>query len=189
MRTREPSVTPAGSFTSMRLLLPVRSSVSSITRVAPVNASSTVTWIGCSTSRPFRDVEAVRRVVVVLAPGVPEPNSDSKKSEKPPPPARPEVWRPRMSSRSSAVTVRVRGRPPPPNRSSKSTEAPPAEPKRSYFFRFSASERTSYASLTSLNLSCAFLSGLTSGCSSRASFRYAWRISLSEAVLETPRIA
>ena len=87
----------------------------------------------------------------------------------------------------------------PPNRSdrspkSKLTFAPPpgnpparpsAEPNASYCFRFSGSERTSYAPCTSLKRSS--FPGFVSGCTSRTSLRYAFLISSCEAFFETPR--
>ena len=48
---------------------------------------------------------------------------------------------------------------------------PSGSPPRSTMRRFSGSDSTSYAALTSANRSCAPASGLTSGCSSRASRR------------------
>ena len=58
----------------------------------------------------------------------------------------------------------------------------------SYFFRFSGSESTEYASPTSLKRSAApGLSGLASGWYSFASFRYAFLISDWSAFSETPR--
>ncbi len=63
-------------------------------------------------------------------------------------------------------------------------------PSSSYFFRFSGSPRTSYASLMSLKrLSAALSPGLTSGWCLRASFRYACLISFSLAVFATPSVA
>ena len=65
--------------------------------------------------------------------------------------------------------------------------APPAAPNVSYAFRFSGSESRSYAACTSLNLSSAPLSpGLRSGWYSRASLRYAFLISSSDAFFATP---
>ena len=63
-------------------------------------------------------------------------------------------------------------------------------PSSSYFFRFSGSPRTSFASLISLNFASAPLSfGFTSGWCFRASFRKACLISLSVAVFGTPSVA
>ena len=62
-------------------------------------------------------------------------------------------------------------------------------PSSSYLRRLSGSPSTSYASLISLNVASADLSpGFTSGWSLRASLRYACLISFSEAVLATPSV-
>ena len=60
-------------------------------------------------------------------------------------------------------------------------------PPRSTTWRFCGSESTSYAAVTALNCSCASGSGLTSGCSVRASLRYAFFSSSSVASCATPR--
>ena len=72
-----------------------------------------------------------------------------------------------------------------------SNPAPNAScPPRSYFARFSGSERTPNASETSLKLASAVLSpGFTSGWYFRASLRYAALRSFSVAVRGTPRIS
>src|SRR5580658_7825611 len=78
---------------------------------------------------------------------------------------------------------------PPKNASMMSLNGNPAVPKppappgangsapRSYICRFCGSDSTSYAWVISLNRSCVTGSGLTSGCSSLASRRYAFLIS------------
>ena len=81
-------------------------------------------------------------------------------------------------------------RPPkPPNGPPAGPTPPPGasgSPPRSTISRFCGSDRTSYAAVTSLNRSCAAGSGLTSGCRSRASFRYARLICSVEASRRTP---
>ena len=85
-------------------------------------------------------------------------------------------------------------------RSPKSTLTPPGpgpvgprpfvEPKRSYAFRFSSSERTSYAVCTCLKRSSAALSPwFVSGWYWRASLRYAFLISSAEAPFLTPSVS
>src|SRR4051812_17092221 len=84
----------------------------------------------------------------------------------------------------------------PRSKSEKSNVVPPgpaagprpfAAPKRSYCFRFSGSESTSYAPCTSLKRSS--LPGFVSGCTSRTSLRYAFLISSCEAFFGTPSVS
>ena len=103
-------------------------------------------------------------------------------------------WPPKNDEKMSPMPPK-----PPPNRSSKSTypdpppypppAAPGTVPKRSYCARLLGSERTSYASLSSLNWSSASAALFTSGCSSRARRRNAFLISASDASFDTPRIS
>jgi len=90
-----------------------------------------------------------------------------------------------------ASMMSLNGKPAPPN-----GPAPPAPPPgangsapRSYISRFLGSESTSYAWVISLNRSWVSGSGLTSGCSSRASRRYAFLISSGLASRRTPKVA
>ena len=88
-----------------------------------------------------------------------------------------------MSPRSMSPISKPPKPPPPPKLGST-----PAWPNWSYFARFSLSDRTSYASLTSLNLASAPLSpGFMSGWYCLASLRYAFFNSSSEAPLDTPK--
>src|SRR4051794_3485973 len=84
------------------------------------------------------------------------------------------------------------------SKSPKSTLPPPGpgwprplvEPNRSYAFRFSGSERTSYAVCTCLKRSSAPLSPwFVSGWNWRASLRYAFLISSDEAPFFTPSVS
>ena len=65
---------------------------------------------------------------------------------------------------------------------------PNSDRASSYSRRRDSSESTPYASETSLNRASALASpGFLSGCSSRASLRYAFLMSAPEASLATPR--
>ena len=104
-----------------------------------------------------------------------------------PPPPRPNIW-PRMSPSPSPPMSKRMFCPPPPG-----PPKPPIGPTRrtsSYSARFFSSPTTSYAAEMSLNFSSAFaLSGFASGWYSRASFRYAFVMSLTVASFDTPSTA
>uniref|UniRef100_A0A0V0HF00 Putative ovule protein n=1 Tax=Solanum chacoense TaxID=4108 RepID=A0A0V0HF00_SOLCH len=88
--------------------------------------------------------------------------------------------------------------PPPPNPPPNGLNPPPPIPEPmssmsspwSYRVRFSSSPRTSYAAAISRNLSSAssLLSTFLSGCHCRASFLYAFLISDTDDVFDTPNI-
>src|SRR5699024_1615703 len=117
-------------------------------------------------------------------------NSPPNRSEKPPaPPPPPAAAPPKMSPRSKSPPVVgyvvPPGEPKPPN--------PPEETwarNSSHSLRLAASPMTLLASLLRLNLSSAAVSpGFEAGWFSRASLRYALRISSCDAFLETPSSA
>src|SRR5215475_909281 len=139
--------------------------------ITPRTASSKPSVTSASTSCPRVGPTLRRRVVV------PPVKSPPKMSPSPPPvPALPMPPVPLKRSPTSNVPSPL-GNPPPAN----SVRA------SSYSLRRFSSERTSYASDTSLNLaSASALPGFLSGCSSRASLRYAFLMSAGDASLATP---
>src|SRR6266571_3656215 len=150
--------------------------------VAPLTASRKSSSTSASTSRPRL---GPRRVAVRPPPEKIELN----RSEKPAPPNRrspapgPAFESPNRSDRSNAV-------PPPPRGPRRNAPDPKSWRISSYSLRCLSSDSTSYASDTALNRSSACaLPGLWSGCSSRASFRYAFLTSSAEADLLIPSTA
>src|SRR5690606_27538801 len=144
---------------------------------APRTASTQSIRSALSTSAPRR-----LRVVAV----VPAPRPPNRPPNRSPSPLAPEAP-PNRSFRSKpgpAAVPNPPGNPPPANR-----PPPPAKSARvsSYSRRFFSSDSTPYASETLLNRASASASpGLASGCSSRASLRYAFLISSAEASGGTP---
>src|SRR3954451_18901085 len=106
-----------------------------------------------------------------------------------PPPARlaPPAAPPKRSDRMSPMPPPKPPAPPPPPKLPGLKPPPKMPPPESYARRLSASERIEYASWISLKRSSACLSpGFLSGWYWRASLRYAFLISSSEAFLSTP---
>src|SRR4051812_22832174 len=151
--------------------------------VPPHCEQATVSSTGTFASAPRSESSNERRTSVsTSAPrtgcGRPRP-----RLARPAPPRLPKMP-PRMSPRSprspkSTLTAPGPGAP-----------RPLVEPKRSYAFRFSGSDRTSYAVCTCLKRSSADLSPwFVSGWYLRASFRYAFLISSAEAPFFTPSVS
>jgi len=102
-----------------------------------------------------------------------------------PPPPPPPKMPPKKSLMMSSTPIPWKSSNPP-----KPRPAGPACPKRSYCVRLSGSDRTEYASFSSLNRSSAPESvEFLSGWDSRASLRKAFLISSGDASRETPRIS
>ena len=99
--------------------------------------------------------------------------------------------RPRkIDEKMSAKSPNPSPAPPPPAGPPPGGRRPPKASCASYSWRFSGSDRTSWAWEISLKRSSAFgSSGLASGWCTRASLRYAFLISSALAVRETPSVA